>query len=976
MSVVSVPRSSLSRTSVMSGQSEAAVEPQLLHDVELANVTPRTASAISFSRADHGGAGAMGRPGAAVVTPEAVSRNLPATPSANRVSVASNSVAGMAGGVVNRHSDSSNSGVARDEPTTPAPTPGGPAGRAARPVEASEVRLQLPEPSPSPPPSLAADDATALVPLPSATASETFPLTTPTPQPSPEAERMTAVPTSSPPSQPPPIPPRRTESRTTIAGPGGVGLEAPRNSLIVVRSSNSLAADGERDRSRRRTTVKRWTVCGVALIVLFALSLVAIAVLSWQLVRASSASQSDTIVEPTSGTAGISKEALATLATSLLTSVNSTANPCHDFYEYACGGWLENAKIPNDRVSVSRTFTSIADRNLAHLRQVMEENWPLIGPLYRSCMNEDAAEQFSLESFQTVINKLNEMENISDLFRVSGELVRTNGISLFWTQGVVVDIKQPTQHMFNVGEGGAQLPGKSYYHDPRMMEAYVGHIARMLSMYGGDVAPDTETALSHAQAIVKMEKQIVSYSMTGAQARSPEKQYNRLDPRLMFPTPAAWNDFAAGMQLELPTDYRVNFESPQFMSSLFSLLYTTPLPNVRVYAIWSALRAVANYLPKPFQTETFNFFNRLLRGQKMPPARWQTCTNLVGQSLPDLVGRYYVQRAFSPNSKTVSLEMIDDVKAAWSVAIGAADWMDDATREAALGKLHGVTNKIGYPANWTDYSELSLQSGMFLENAFRLAEFSWQINLNRLGKAVSKDSWAMSADTVNAYYDPSLNSINFPAGIIQPPFFTPLAPAVVNFGGIGSVMGHELGHGFDDQGRQFDARGAMTQWWTNASIASFVDRAKCYIRQYSQVRLTDDGSIEWDLLNATSAAINRGPGLRLNGVLTLGENIADNGGVRASFRAYRAFEARRGVDGQLSSLMKQSNDQIFFLAYAQSWCQLQRKDYTKMLIRTDPHSPSEVRVNLPLANFPEFAEAYQCPAGSPMNPAERCDNLW
>lgn len=732
----------------------------------------------------------------------------------------------------------------------------------------------------------------------------------------------------------------------------------------------------------RRSAAKVWhlkVIGGLGL--LFVLALVVIGVLSWRV--HTNGSTTSAALDPMPVPAPLptpSAKAMKALAQTLMSSVNATANPCTDFYEYACGGWLGTARIPSDKMAVSRTFTSIGDRNMALLRELMDESWPLIAPLYRSCMNEQTIESLGLGAYQPLIDKILGWQNVSDVYRLSGEIVSSVGVNLFWSQGVVVDIKQPHRYMVNIGEAGARLPAQSYYRDRNLMRVYTEHIARMLWLTGGEYGTKI-SAMAAAGRIVQLEQQIAAISQSGANARNPERQYNQFRPEEVFGSAEAWQQYATALGLSLSEGTRVNVESPLFMEAQLELIRKTPLKTLRSFAIWTTVQALSNYLPKRFQEEAFNFWGRVLRGLRSRPHRWQQCTNLVAQSLPDLVGRYYVQRAFSADAKSVSLDMIADVKAAWASAIRSTDWMDDQTRDAALGKLERVTDKIGYPSKWTDYSDLELRSNEFMKNAFHLAAFSWKLSLQRLYQNVSKDYWAMSADTVNAYYDPSLNSINFPAGIIQPPFFTGAAPPAVNFGGIGSVMGHELGHGFDDQGRQFDAHGKMAQWWTNASIAAFVERAQCFVDQYSAVRISENGDAHWEPhpTNRTSKP-DGGPGgdktMRINGYLTLGENIADNGGLRASYNAFKLHERKHGADSKLSELTGLNNERLFFLSYAQSWCQLQRADYTKLLLKSDPHSPNEARVLLPLANFPAFAAAYSCSVGAPMNPTTRCDNLW
>jgi len=366
------------------------------------------------------------------------------------------------------------------------------------------------------------------------------------------------------------------------------------------------------------------------------------------------------------------------------------------------------------------------------------------------------------------------------------------------------------------------------------------------------------------------------------------------------------------------------------------------------------LHAYAPKLSAAYANETFRFFGQVLGGQAEDAARWKTCTELTDGALGDILGRYFVERAFSGSSKNITQQLIKLIEEAFGSNLGNLTWMDHETQENARIKLNMIVDLVGFPSKWTDYSSVSVKSDDFVGNYFRLRAFQWQETLKVLSGPVDKTRWQMTPPTVNAYYDPSYNTINFPAGIIQPTFFNASYPMAMNMGGIGMVMGHELTHGFDDQGRQYDGTGMLRNWWTPASLSRFEERATCLSKQYSEFKIAED---------------------HVDGNLTLGENIADNGGIRIAYRAYKKFVERYGEQPQVPTTPALSNDQLFFLAFAQGWCSITTPQNAKERLITDPHSPPFARVLGPLQNYDKFSEAFKCPIGSKMNPVNKC-NMW
>jgi predicted metalloendopeptidase len=516
------------------------------------------------------------------------------------------------------------------------------------------------------------------------------------------------------------------------------------------------------------------------------------------------------------------------------------------------------------------------------------------------------------------------------------------------------DDRRSTAYIAQFAQGGLGLPDRDYYtgSDERSREIrarYLEHVARMFGLTGEKPL----LAKAHAGLVLALETRLAEASMTQVERRDPNVVYHKLTvAELAALAPGFdWAGYRATLGLG---EEAVLVRQPAFFRTFSAMVEEVPLAQWKTYLRWQALTAAADRLSEPFEREHFAFFGATLNGIKELSARWKRVQDAADQALGEALGQLYVERAFGPGAKVRALELVANLRAALGERIRDLDWMGSATRAAALDKLAALTVKIGYPGQWRDYAGLEVGRTSYADNAVRANVFEFKRNLAKLGRPVDRGEWDMTPPTVNAYYNPQLNEIVFPAGILQPPFFDPEADDAVNYGAIGMVIGHEMTHGFDDQGRQYDAEGNLKEWWTPEDSRAFADRTGLVVRQF-------------DALEAL-------PGLHLNGRLTLGENIADLGGLKIAFAAYqKSLEGRpRPVD-----LDGFTAEQRFFLGYAQAWAFHAREEAVRMRVVVDPHAPPRFRVNAPLANLPEFIQAFGCGAGTPMNnPVEARPVIW
>ncbi len=641
-------------------------------------------------------------------------------------------------------------------------------------------------------------------------------------------------------------------------------------------------------------------------------------------------------------------------------NMDMTANPCIDFYQYACGTWMADNPIPADQ-SAWGTFDALADRNRAVLRGILEKasvNDPKrsaveqkIGDYYASCIDEPAIEKLGTKPIEA---ELKQIDAIQSKGQIPDELVRLSlfGVGVFFNFSSSPDAKNSMQMIADADQGGLGLPEREYYlkDDPKsvkLRQQYVAHVQRMLELAGESPAKAT----ADAQAVMRLETELAKGSLDIVSRRDPNQVYHKMSVKdLAALSPSVdWPKYFAGLGTPSFTD--LNVDVPEFFKTVDAVLKNSSLDDLKTYLRWHLLHSSAPLLSKAFVDENHNFYGEILTGTKELQARWKRCVEFTDGDLGFALGQKYVEQTFPPDAKAKVLSMVQEIEKMLGQDIQSLDWMTPVTKEQAMIKLRAIQNKIGYPDKWRDYSSVKIVRGDALGNDQRATEFEVHRQLNKIGQRVDRSEFGMTPPTVNAYYDPEQNNINFPAGILQPPFYDNRMDAAVNYGGIGSVMGHEMTHGFDDQGRQFDAEGNLRDWWTPEDAKEFEKRAECFIKEYSAFTPVDD--------------------VHLNGKLTLGENTADNGGVRLAFMALM-----KSLEGKPQPKVNGfTPQQRFFLGWGQIWCQNTRPEMARMLAQTDPHSPSRDRVNGVLGNMPEFREAFACREGQPMVHAPAC-RVW
>ena len=650
------------------------------------------------------------------------------------------------------------------------------------------------------------------------------------------------------------------------------------------------------------------------------------------------------------------------VAATVLAAMDRKADPCQDFYRYACGGWLDTTRIPPDQSRWGRGFTEIGERNREVLRDILEAaakdpgDDPArrkLGAFYAACMDEEAIDKADAAPLKPWLEEFAKAEARSAL--VQAAKLHAVGVPVFFSVSPVGDFKNPDMTIAHFSQGGLGLPDRDYYlkDDEKSAQTrtdYETHVARMFALLG---EPE-ELARRHTAQVLAFETELARVSRPRAEMRNPDKIYNKLDLegiQKLTPT-LPWSEFLK--TLGHPEVKDINVAVPEFFGGLEKQIAAAEPEALRSYLRWGLLRSTAPVLSRRFVDENFAFFGQKLAGQKELQPRWKRCVEASDRAMGELLGQEFVKKQFAGDSKTVALDMIARIEGAFEANLPNLSWMDETTRGRAAGKKHAIKNKIGYPDKWRDYSKLEVRKGDYFASAMAARRFEFEFRASKIGKPVDKGEWNMTPPTVNAYYNALLNEMVFPAGILQPPFFDRSFPMAMNFGGIGMVMGHELTHGFDDQGRKFDPSGKLTEWWEPEVAAKFEERAKCVSDLY--------GSYEVQ------------PGLKLNGKLTLGENIADLGGIKEAYTAYRRWAAENPeknaplADGLTS-------DQLFFVGFAQTWCSLQTPEIERMLVTVDTHSHPRYRVMGPLSNLEAFAETFGCAEGTPMNPKEVCE-VW
>jgi endothelin-converting enzyme/putative endopeptidase len=644
--------------------------------------------------------------------------------------------------------------------------------------------------------------------------------------------------------------------------------------------------------------------------------------------------------------------------------IDKTVDPCENFYRFSCNGWFKRNPLPADQASYGR-FTELYELNRLHLRQILEEaavpavtrsaNEQKIGDEYASCMDAAAVNKLGLAPLQPELDRIAALQSAAGLPVLLAHL-HAIGVNAFFSIGSNQDFVDSSAVISSFGAGGLGLPERDYYtrtdaKSVELRQQYVAHINKIFVLAGEPEA----LAAQDAEIVLAIETCLAKASLTITGQRNPQ---NLNHPTNVASFSKRLTYFSLGKYLaaaHAPAAGKVNDSEPKFFAEFNSLLIETPIEQIRTYLRWHLLHAYAGTsLPESFDRENWNFYSHILNGAEKQQERWKRCTSRVDQELGEALGQAYVAKYFPPADKQRTLEMTLSIEQAMSKDIDALDWMSPKTKEKAKEKVRSVMNKIGYPDKWRDYSKLEIVRGDALGNAMRAHEFDFARDLAKIGKPVDREEWQMTPPTVNAYYDPQMNSVNFPAGYLQPPFFSGNEDDAANYGDMGSTIGHELTHGFDDQGRQFDKEGNLKNWWSRRDEKKFSKRSECMVKQYD--------------------AIEAVPGVHLNGRLTLGENLADLGGLWLAWLAWldKAEAAHLDMEAKTKGY---TPDQRFWVAYAQQWCTQTRPEQLRTQAQGDPHAPDEYRTNSVLQDLPEFALSFSCKKTAPMVAAKPC-RVW
>ena len=643
-----------------------------------------------------------------------------------------------------------------------------------------------------------------------------------------------------------------------------------------------------------------------------------------------------------------------------VSSLDKSVDPCTDFYKYACGGWMKNNPIPADQPRWD-VYSKLANDNLQFLWGILEQDAkganrnPIqqkIGDYFAACMDTAAIDKRGAAPLASELAAIDKLSDREALIAYLGPLNRNTRGTFFFNAGSTQDPGDSNQIIAEVSAGGLGLPDRDYYvktdaKSEETRQKYLAYIAQILTLAG---VPSAQ-AKQDAATILRIETTLAKASLTRVERRDPYKLYHKMKvSELSAISPSVpWPAYFAAQGV--PDTSTLNVSQPEFQKAVDKVLTTESLDALKAYLRFHIITAAATSLSAPFETANFDFYSGYLRGTQQQPPRWKRCVRQVDRNLGEALGQEFVSRTFTPETKQKTVVLTDQIEQAMQSEIEQLDWMSPATKKEALRKLHAVRNKIGYPEKWRDYSSLTVKPDDYFGNAVRAANFETARDWAKVGKPVDRNEWGMTPPTVNAYYDPQMNDINFPAGILQPPLYDPRSDDAPNYGNTGSTIGHELTHAFDDEGRQFDAEGNLKDWWTKDDAKGFEDRINCLRDQFATYVVVDD--------------------IHINSKLTSGEDVADLGGTLIAYIAWRKATAAE----DLKPIEGFTPDQRFFIGFAQWACENTREANSRLQAATDPHSPGFARINGIVTNMPQFATAFGCKAGQPMVKAPVC-KVW
>lgn len=657
------------------------------------------------------------------------------------------------------------------------------------------------------------------------------------------------------------------------------------------------------------------------------------------------------------------KPELEKMARSVLAAMNKSVDPCHDFYRYSCGTWLSTTNLPADKSRYTKSLSKMADDNQITIHSILEDEWPVISTFYRACMDNETLDRLGATPLADGLKRIADINNASALF---AELARLHveDVSVLFYFGSRIDPDQPNINIAALGQAGLGLPDRQYYlGDDEASVAlrlkYTEHMQKLFQL-------TNQTAIQPSN-VLRVETQLASIFIPRTDLRDPYKT-NTMKTLDQVKEWAAldWDSYFAALKEfsgnHILTQGKINVVTSAYFEQLDQLMATNgvTLADFKAYLTWHLVYQNSGLLSAEFRAEADRWSNILSERAQAPP-RWKQCVSATQGMLGFIVGHLFVQRQFPEGSKEAALELVHNLQTTFGNSIGKLEWMDAETKANAGKKLGKISNKIGYPDKWPLYEDAHVEPNKFFDSVASLRRADSRKVLREIGKEVDKSEWYMYPQEVNAYYASQSNEIVFPAGILTNPVFSRSNINALNYGAIGMVIGHEITHGFDDQGSKFDGDGRMSKWWTNTTLEQFEKRAQCVSQFYSKYEPL--------------------PGLHVNGNLTNGENIADMGGLKAAFQAFQAAKEKEARTRHITEdLIRETfdgltNDQLFFVSFAQLWCGKTTDAQLRISVTTDPHSPYEYRVNGPASNSHEFAAAFKCPRGSPMNPEGKC-SIW